>query len=90
MKRLSLKLLLLYVASMLLTAVIIFMYAEYRNYQEAESDAAKLMEVGPAYINGVTPDDLEAQAVAKGKNIFFLFNTFYGRRHWLPSHSVCQ
>lgn len=59
MKSLSLKLVLLYMASVFLIVVVVFMYMEYGKYRISETNAIRLMEAGPGYINGATPDTVE-------------------------------
>ena len=59
MKSLSLKLVLLYIASVFLIVTAVFMYMEYSKYRISETNALRLMETGPGYINGATPATVE-------------------------------
>lgn len=59
MKSLSLKLVLLYVSSVLLVVILVFGYVEYRNVEASYTNAMARMEIGPGYINGAVPSDYE-------------------------------
>lgn len=50
---------LLYVVSILLIVTAIFFFVEYWDYKDRELDSAQLMEVGPAFINGVSPEKIK-------------------------------
>jgi signal transduction histidine kinase len=57
MKSLSLKLVLLYVSSVLLVVALVLGYMEYRNVEASYANAMVRMEIGPGYINGALPSD---------------------------------
>jgi hypothetical protein len=59
MKSLSLKLVLLYVSSVLLVVILVFGYVEYRNVEASYTNAMARMEIGPGFFNGAVPSDYE-------------------------------
>jgi two-component system, OmpR family, heavy metal sensor histidine kinase CusS len=76
MKSLSFKLVLLYVASVLLIMTVALSYIEYNHSQEARKTANSLMEVGPGYTDGMTPWGFEAEVAQKGENIGDIFSKY--------------
>lgn len=74
MKTLNSKLISLYVISVFIIVTVVFMVTEYLAYNRAETNALQLMEIGPGYINGATPDTIATEAKNNGENIHALLS----------------
>jgi signal transduction histidine kinase len=68
-RSLSFKLVLLYVASMLIIMALVIAYIEYNHSQETSRAANITMEVGPGYINGQTPWEFESEITQNGESL---------------------
>ena len=85
MKSLRLKLSLLFYLAVFIIVTAVFTFTEYVAFNQSNSTATKLLELGPAYINGVSLSELEALAQNKEP-----YGAIFERLNGLSASSVLE